>query len=295
MSSLFRDQIRESAQYLIERRNPKDGGWGLNIESGYQASSIVNTTEALYVIKASGELDDKIDQTINFMRRAITEHPKERGDNLRYLTFGVLGMLFAGLDKNDTIIQHTLNEIEGRFITKNGWKETKSDENVRLWPTFQCLWVLTKVYGADYVKTKYHDCLSKILRIGKENGNKWGFVFRDEPSLAATSYVLILLSEIYQNTPDTHAVHATVTKLLEEKISSHKPLEVEAISGTDWHHYAYCWGLKSIQYEKDYDSYTTTTQTLNYIAEKYIRGKGYPEPGKKICNVRSIFNNVLVA
>ncbi|MBI5417275.1 hypothetical protein HZA55_04935 [Candidatus Poribacteria bacterium] len=73
-------------------------------------------------------------------------------------------------------------------------------------------------------------------------------------------------------------------------------LEVESIAGTDWHHYAYSWALKSLHLPSspfDEETYKITSKVLEYIATLFCKGRGYIEPGKEICNVRSTFNNVL--
>ena len=81
--------------------------------------------------------------------------------------------------------------------------------------------------------------------------------------------------------------------MLQRALLEERPIEVESVSGTDWHHYSYCWGAKAVQYENDQKAQAITSSLVRYISGLFLRGRAYAEPGKSICNVRSIFNNVL--
>lgn len=295
--SRFKGQIEASADYLISRRDPDNYGWGLNIVSGHQASSIVNTTEALFVINKASRKINNLDKTIEFLKHAIKKHPKERGNNLRYLTFGVWGLLEAGLEHSDPFILEIVKEIEDRIIEGIGWSNNYDDRNIRLWPTFQSLWIISKIFGAERITTKYQKCLTHLLTLGRTNSYRWGSAAGEKESLASTSYALILLAISYPESPDTIETHKSVVNMLTDAMDKNKPLEVEPIAGTDWHHYAYCWALKSLYSSPcslfDIDTIKITAKVLEYIATLFREGCGYVEPGKQICNVRSIFNNVL--
>jgi hypothetical protein len=297
MSELtFKDKIRAAASFLISRRNPIDGGWGLNIEKGFQASSIVNTTESLFVINKAGyELDD-LEKTIDFLKNSLTDHPISRGDNLRYLTFGLWGLLIAGLDSSDALVSSVAEKIEKRIIDDQGWTESIEDQEVRIWPTFQSFWVLTKTHGRDYVTAKYYKCLAKLISSGRSNSYRWGFTGTKDTSLAATAYVLILLTTLYPDTSDTLQTHVSVIEMLSTALEKNRFLEIEPVAGTDWHHYSYCWALKAIHMSGlplDERSYLVSLKVLSHIDKLFCDGRGYCEPEKLICNVRSNFNNVL--
>lgn len=287
--------MKTAADYLISRRHPVDGGWGLNIEKGFQSSSIVNTAESLFVINRARCVVSDLDKTVLYLKDSIREHPSTRGDNLRYLTFGLLGLLEAGLKPTDPLIIGLAKQIEGRVVGDLGWSELGSDIDTRIWPTFQSLWMLTRVFGRDYVRTKYYSCLTKLLTAGRDV-HQWGFSESESPSLAATSYVLILLSELYPGSPDVLQTRESVLNLLSRNLTNNQPVEVEAVAGTDWHHYSYSWALKaihSVDAPLDQATFSITLRTLAYVKSLFREGHGYSEPGKPVCNVRSNFNCVL--
>jgi hypothetical protein len=295
-SPSFREQLVAAATYVAARRNPSDGGWGLNIESEHQASSIVNTAEAIFTIRRGRVSLEQPEKTVNFLKKAISEHPGTRGDRLRYLTFGVMGLLEAGLPTTDQVVATTVQRIEERIAnTKLGWSDGKSETQVRIWPTFLSLASIKSVLGLDRLRT-YTACISHLIDTGKRNGYRWGF--GDEPgeSLAATSYVSIILSCLYPGAPETRYAYKSVQALLEGALDAHRPMEIESIPGTDWHHYSYCWALKALATNPalfERPTYHLISRVLQFISSLFVRDKGYQEPGKNICNVRSIYNNVV--
>jgi hypothetical protein len=296
--SNFKQKIRTAADFLISKQNPEDGGWGLNIEKGFQASSVVNTAEALFVINRANRLhvSDTV-KAIDFLKEAIVHHPKSRGNNLRYFTFGIWGLLEAGVESSNPFIISTIREVESRLIvSSNGWSEQPEDTETRIWATFQALWIIIKVYGADYARTKYYKCFNELIKLGRKNQYKWGFNNTTQNySLAATSYALILLSEVFPGTPDVAQTRKNVSEMLNLTLDEKRPLEVEAIAGTDWNHYSYCWALKALHSAReplDELVFLTSIRTLKYV-DTLFHESGYVEPDKHILNVRSIFNNVL--
>jgi hypothetical protein len=292
----FRNKINISADFLLSRRNPSDGGWGMNIEKGFQASSIVNTTESLFVISRAGYQIDDIEKTIQFLKNGITEHTVSRGDNLRYLTFGLWGLLISGLDPSDPFVKAVAESIEKRIIGNWGWSESADDQEIHVWPTFQSLRVLNEVYGCDYITTKYSKCLAHLLSVGRRRSYKWGFTATNDLSLAATAYVLILLATFYPGTSDALQTRISVLEMLSKALANNHPLEVESMAGTDWHHYSYCWALKAIHSTKvslDENAFLLTLQVLKYIDNLFCDGRGYCKPGTPICTVPSNYNHVL--
>lgn len=292
----FKDKIRASADFLLSRRSPVDGGWGLNIEKGFQASSIVNTAESLFVINSAGYNIDDLEKTRQFLKNGIAEHTISRGDNLRYLTFGVWGLLMSGLRPSDAFVRSVAEKIERRLIGNLGWSESLDDQEVHVWPTFQSLWVLNQIYGGDYITTKYSKCLANLLLVGRRRSYKWGFTATKDVSLAATAYVLVLLANLYPGTSDAVQTRISVLEMLAKALADNRPLEIESMAGTDWHHYSYCWALKAIHSMRlplDDSTFLLTLQVLNYIDSLFCEGRGYCKPGTPVCNVPSNYNHVL--
>jgi len=95
----YETQRQTAAMSLFERQGP-DWGWGRTPDS---ASSLVNTAEVLNVIKAAGlESHSSALEAARFITRALPIHfaprsadPSQptRGQNLRYLSFGLDGLV----------------------------------------------------------------------------------------------------------------------------------------------------------------------------------------------------------
>ena len=293
----FREKIRSCGDYFISKRSPHDGGWALNIEKVFQVSSIVNTAEALFTIRAANLALNDASQTIEFLKDAIQEHPKTRGNNLRYYVYGLLGLLYAGVDRTDSFVIETARIVEQRIIDGIGWAEHRADEDIRTWQTFLGLWVLNEIFGKTYVVANYQKCTNNIRKLGQENNYTWGWelAMAARPSLAGTSFMLNILSLLFPDEPGLNRVQNNVIEMLDNALDKEKYLEVEAISGTDWNHYSYCWALRAIHLcpvSLNEKGAGVTLKALKYI-NSLFDGRGFREPTGAICNTRSVFNNVM--
>lgn len=295
---LFKEQIAVASSYLSSRQNPKDGGWGLNIERPYQSSSIVNTAEALYTLRRAPSMIANISSAIDYLRAAVHEHPAKRGDNVRYYTFGAMGLVEAGCPSMDPDLQFCVAAIHERYAAdQRGWPETPGEANTRLWSTFTCLSVLASALGKDAVRTQYEPAMAQLINLGKASDFRWSFSPEDKTvSLAATAYASILLSMLYPGAPETTRAYDSVQCLLDVFLTTGQMIEVESIPGTDWHHYSLCWALKALAdspalFERK--TYRLLSSILQHLASSFIPEKGFLEPGKQLCNVRSIYNNVV--
>jgi hypothetical protein len=293
----FRKKIKTSSDYLISKRSPHDGGWALNIEKVFQVSSIVNTAEALSIIHMANLTLNDTSQTVEFLKDAIQDHPKTRGNNLRYYIYGLLGLLYAGIDRTDSFMIETARTVEQRIINGLGWAEHQADEDVRTWQTSLGLWVLTEIFGKEYVLANYQKCINHIRKLGKESDYTWGWELTSgaQPSLAGTSCMLNILSMLFPDEPGLMHAQNNVIEMLNRALDKEQYLEVEAISGTDWNHYSYCWALRAIHLcpvSLDQKGYWVTLKALKYI-DSLFDGRGFREPTGTICNTRSVFNNVM--
>jgi hypothetical protein len=296
-SSNFRGQLSAAAAYLESRCNPTDGGWGLNIERDFQESSIVNTAEAVFVINRGSLQQRDHTKARKFLEQAVCEHPEKRGRRMRYYTFGVFGLLECGASPSSDGIATCIAAIVKRFDRDQlGCTESDSETQFRLWPTFQALSALASVRGVDSVRNDYTRCIEHLIDLGKQTNFRWGFGEGDAQSLGATAYASILLSMLYPTAPEAAAAYSNVQDLLGSTLQQGTlALEVESLPGTDWHHYSYCWAVKALLSNVSLMGHETlrlVSRVLAMIALGFIPGKGYAEPGKGICNVRSIYNNV---
>jgi hypothetical protein len=87
-------RLSRAAQTLLEHQG-FDGGWGLTLTS---VSSIVNTTEALMVLRAAGIAGTPVRGALSFLADAAGDHcrPRQkggRGENTRFVCFALNGLV----------------------------------------------------------------------------------------------------------------------------------------------------------------------------------------------------------
>ena len=87
-------RVSRAGQTLLEHQG-FDGGWGLTLTS---VSSIVNTCEALAVLRAAGVAGTPVRDALSFLAGAIGEHcrPRQkggRGENTRFVCYALSGLL----------------------------------------------------------------------------------------------------------------------------------------------------------------------------------------------------------
>lgn len=287
--------METAADFLLSRRNAQNGSWPLNIEEGLGAPSIVNTMEALYVINRAGRTLPDPECTQSYLKQAVADHIASRGDRLRYITFALVGLLEAGVQRDDPLVMGLAGEIEGRYVQDEGWKEDP-EGRVRLWSTFHALSALARIHDAAYLESRYQKLVSRLIREARRSGNSIGFDGKAGVSLAATAYLKILTCLVWPDAPDIPGLKSSLLRMMEQALASREVMEVEAIPGTDWHHYSYCWGVKACHSGPeviDEHTYRVTIETLRFVDTLFRDGRGFLEPGKDICNVRSNYNNVV--
>lgn len=90
----YRKRVSCAARTLLEHQG-FDGGWGLTLTS---VSSIVNTTEALAVLRAADVAGKPARDALSFLAGAVGEHcrPRQkggRGENTRFVCFALSGLV----------------------------------------------------------------------------------------------------------------------------------------------------------------------------------------------------------
>lgn len=285
--------INESAEYLIKKIND-DYGWGLNIEKGIQASSIVNTAEAIFVIMHSNIKFQYIKKTRKYLLKALKSHPKERGYRTRYFSFGLFGLYELGYE-DTSIIDNYVAELENLVVGDFGWPEETSEKKINLFETLMATMAITQYRGSEYLSNKFPKWKQTILGLRNQEG-LWGFYDKDNTSVAAVSYVNLIYSIMDPKNTLINEMRESLCAKIKELLYNNKLLEIQPIHGTDWHHYTYAWGIKSLLYSKptiDDQIEELLIFSLNEISNLFKRNYGFTEPYKNLCNVRSIFNNVI--
>jgi hypothetical protein len=141
----YQDDVGYAALKLLDYQDAEEGGWGLTTTS---TPSIVNTAEALTVLRASGEpASDQIWRGVAYVAKNIPLHtrarPNGRGRNTRFVTFGIEGLTtypefldepevrqslnwaVAWLqDAHNDVVKQARSPGEGRAATPECWVES---------------------------------------------------------------------------------------------------------------------------------------------------------------------------
>lgn len=281
------EQLQLAIAWLNGTRN-RDFGWGLNPK---QASSIVNTAEALYVLGKSQRLPQDVQKTTNFLRFALTDHPSSRGLFTRYFAFGILGLLSAGVDRADPSVQDCAEALRQGQINAKSWSQTLNDQSPRVFPTFLALWTLQMV--EEKLSPQTMNGLNWLLTIQKGDGG-WGFT--DDPNessnAACTAYALIVLRKLYAI--DQRVQRGKQWLLIHEAEWLNSPIIGEAVGGTDWYHCNPVWASIALLELGESVFSTAICGTIAYFQKLFdAQAGGWRQSSLHVANVRSIFWAIL--
>jgi hypothetical protein len=260
----YHKELQNAAIWLAEIQR-SDGGWGL---TAGQSSSIVNTMEALYVLKRAGKFFTEIKKGLEYIRGSVFEHINERGPRIRYIAFSLLAIC----DNKDPSFEEDIKKyIEWLLESRNpdnGWGIERGTSS-HLFSTFLALWAL-KAAGVDYreLEPSFQWILSKAMVTG------WALGPGTSPQPVATAYALLALSQTDYMRHDV--VVAGKQFLLQ---TSHWGPEEEVISGTVWKHSTFAFVVPAlIQYgENPYSP--VIAQAIRYINSKVSPSGGWSETG----------------
>jgi prenyltransferase beta subunit len=281
------EQLQLAAAWLNSVRN-SDGGWGLNPG---QASSIVNTAEALYVLNKAQRLPSDVEKTIRFLRNAIIEHPVSRGPFLRYFAFGIFGLLVAGVPQSDPLVQKCAEFLRQSQISSKGWPHQLNDQSPRVFPTFLALWALQMVEDEPSQQTL--SALNWLLTIQKKDGG-WGFT--DDPNersnAVCTAYALIVLRKLYITDSRVQKGKQWLIRHFPNWLED--PILGESIGGTDWYHCNPVWASIALCELGESVLSPPIFGTISYFQRLFDSQIGsWRQSSSHVVNVRSTFWAVL--
>jgi prenyltransferase beta subunit len=223
----YHQKIVESSEWLIWHKNP-DNGWGLTPE---QASSIVNTAEALYVLKKANRYHQHIKLGLEYIQQFLPSHVEERGHRIRYVNFALLAYI-----ENQELVDHSevTRWADWLMNAKNAdgaWGQVANDEESRLFPTCLTLMLLSKL---NYREKDLAPAFNWVMKKKKTTG--WSFDFDDSPS-SQTATALAVLALKHDKDLDEENYSNSKDLLLTTQWTT----EPEAERGAAWRHCTYQW------------------------------------------------------
>lgn len=164
----FRGRAARCRQALLEVQ-ADDGGWGVTTDS---TSSIVNTAEALYVLRLDHEVpSDPEVRAAGYIGASLPAHARPRSDggrgaNTRFVAFGLLGLgLYHGIAASPSgleAIDWALGWLD-KHRTRDGWPERAGDVDTSLHQTAVTLYALSELHA---------DLAPLTTALGEGNGRR---------------------------------------------------------------------------------------------------------------------------
>jgi hypothetical protein len=143
----FRELAR-AANWLQAQAND-DGGWGM---VPGQSSSMVNTSEALYVLAKAGRKDADCAKALQFIRDNLVDHVRTRGPRLRYVAFPLMTLAECFPDFDRRFQRFMQDWLLKAMNPDHGWGEEANNRSSDLFSTYLAVTALSKT-ASDHSAT----------------------------------------------------------------------------------------------------------------------------------------------
>jgi hypothetical protein len=266
-------QLQNAAKWLAENRNP-DHGWGL---AAGQASSIVNTSEAIFVLDKAGKGEYRalIAEGLTFIETktltSVIANPKTR-----YVYFA-LSICLDNLDKvNHIFINNCANWLLAARNNDGAWGHSANDEQSALYPTVMSTIVLVKLGHSKELESTCNWIVSKNVN------NSWSFNIVNQPSLVATAQAMIALNLLKSD--NSELINKSKELLLSVSMWGG---EAEDMPGTSWIHCSQMWVFWALM-QLGVDPYAKPIAQGVRELNKLNCDHGWREPSKHL-TVRGLY------
>lgn len=216
--------LEKAADWLATVRNP-DSGWGLAQGS---PSSLVNTSEALFVLKRAGR-NDLCNDGLDFIAKNTFGHIDRLGPRIRYAAFSLLALVDCRLlTRHADLERRCCDWLLQSRNDDHGWGAVAGDQASSLFPT--CL-ALQSLQQADIDPATLRSSIQWLLACASDTG--WRLRPTDGPTPLATAYaVLCLTNDSIGNHAQRLSTGALSTLLQTRQWGFHD----EEQAGTIWRH-----------------------------------------------------------
>src|SRR5215216_3458746 len=179
----YRAELEEAARWLVSIQRP-DHGWGL---TAGQASSIVNTAEALYVLRCSRRFEAAQERAVDFINSNLFKHLETLGPRIRYVAFALFAMSVIDESRRSRdLIGRAKSWLLDAKNEDGAWGTEAGDNASTLFSTFLALWSLQRVHCDE------RDLLSGYQWFLAHSSDRGWALGPDMPASAvATAYAVI--------------------------------------------------------------------------------------------------------
>ncbi|MGH8903502.1 MAG: hypothetical protein ACRDYA_17980 [Egibacteraceae bacterium] len=171
----YAKRLPQAAETLVAQQG-HDGGWGLTLTS---VSSIVNTSEALAVLRSAGVGGKQARDAVDYLASVIGDHcrPRQRGgrgENARFVCFGLSGLIeYAQFFRQPGVpeaVAWCVGWLE-RHQVEHGWPEVAGIDDTSLHQTALAVIALTRLretlteLGPDLMLAGGVDTTALLVRV----------------------------------------------------------------------------------------------------------------------------------
>jgi len=226
----YHESLQKAADWIQNHQNP-DGGWGL---APKQASSLVNTAEAIIILRRLSFYSREIEGGINFIVNNLGRHITTNGPWIRYVAFSLMAINSdASLDlidfKKEWVIWLANSQNDD-----GGWGHAQRDNDSQIYPTCLALLCIQNSKLSEFRKNV--EAGTKFL-LEKRSVEGWSFEGPNKPATpTATALATLACIEIVG---DSNGIFKSAYRKILE--ISHWLTEAEHQPGTAWLHCSYQW------------------------------------------------------
>ena len=268
--------LQEASAWLL-RHQREDEGWGA---TPGQASSLVNTAEALYVLAAAGCRDPAVSGGISFFRKNLQRHLAERGPRTRFVALPLFTLLYCFPDADSQLITVLADILlQGRNVD-SAWGFDLSDHCSDLFSTYLAVEALRLAPG-------FEDEIAAAGRwvVSRTGATGWPMHEGQSYSLTATAYAVQVL---HHARLEAAPAYRAGRELLLGAVSFEN--EDSVISGTVWTHCRATAVIRALTLTGVEPFHPALAEAIRSLNKRMIVGQGWGETaGANAPTIRSQF------
>lgn len=269
-----------TAAWLESVQRP-DGGWGL---APGQASSLVNTAEAIFVLSRLGGYEASLARGYTYISANAFSDLDRLGPRVRYIAFSLFAMsLLPESSRDKAFVERCARWLIDARNPDGAWGIESRDDASHLFSTSIALWSLQGVKHPDSeLRPAYQWLLSQATDTG------WSLRGGQGPSPIATAYAALVLAPAFASHDRLRAAKALLLQVRQWGT------EEEVVAGTVWKHCTFAFVLPALMALEESPYSTAVAEAIRYVNTLRLSGGGWSESEPKVGQtIRAQFWSVL--